>query len=235
MKTIRRIFKYTALTLVALIVIGWSWLRLTDASAADLGALKRGDIVFQVSGSGQSLAIMLASKSLYSHVGIVDVDENGTRLVLEAVGPTKATPLEEWVRRGKGQRLAAYRLEGLTDAQAMAVAQAARKHFGKPYDLFFFSDEDTLYCSELVYLAFKSAINIELGQYQSIASLDLDNFAARKVIARRWERYPLCSNGQVKDADACLAVIKAQSLITPESVAQDRRLKLVFSNFEPLR
>jgi hypothetical protein len=233
MSRLLKILKTSVLLFAVLGIAAWSWLRLTDAAASDFTAFKRGDVIFQTSGSSQSLAILLASRSAYSHMGIVDFDETGKPVVLEATATTRATPLPEWVARGVGQRIAVYRIPDLTNEQAVKVSAEARKHFGKNYDLFFFGTDDELYCSELVFIAFKAA-GLELGRFQSIGSLDLDNFAARKVIQRRWQRYPLCAEGKAKDFESCLGIIKAQTLITPEAIARDGKLTLVFSNYGPL-
>jgi hypothetical protein len=62
---------------------------------------RNGDIVFQTSRSPQSLAIQLATKSPYSHMGIVYV-QGGAPFVFEAVQPVKLTPLRSWIERGAG-------------------------------------------------------------------------------------------------------------------------------------
>jgi uncharacterized protein YycO len=227
----RRLIRSFVVALVLAALVIWGWLRLTDATAADLKDLKRGDIVFQTSSSNQSLAILLASRSKFSHMGIVDFESDGKAVVLEASATARATPLVEWVRQGVGGRVAVYRMRGLTAEQAEKAAQAARSYFGRKYDLFFFDGDDELYCSEFVFLAFRNGAGVNLGQYQSMGSLDLDNFASRKVIAARWQKYPLCANGKAPDLDACLAVIRQQRLITPASIAGDPNLELVFSNY----
>jgi uncharacterized protein YycO len=232
MSRIKKFLKYLATAILVIVITGWSWLRLTDAEAADLKDLKRGDIIFQTSNSSQSLAILLASKSAYSHMGLIDFDKDGAPVVLEATATTRSTPLPDWVARGVGKRIAVYRVTGLTDQQANQAAAEARTHFGKGYDLFFFNGDAQLYCSELVWLAFKAA-GVELGKFQSVGTLDLDNFAARKVIGRRWQRYPLCADGKEKDFESCLRVIKSQTLITPEAIAVDGKLELIYSNYAP--
>jgi hypothetical protein len=228
---IKKIFRTVVFIVAVTALAAWGWLRLTDATAADLKDLKRGDIVFQTSSSNQSLAILLASRSKFSHMGIVDFESDGKAVVLEASATARATPLASWVKRGVGGRVAAYRMRGLTAEQAGKAAQAARSYFGRKYDLFFFDGDDELYCSEFVFLAFRNGAGLNLGQYQSVGSLDLDNFASRKVIAARWQKYPLCSNGKASDVEACLAIIREQRLITPVSIAEDKALELVFSNY----
>jgi hypothetical protein len=61
---------------------------------------RNGDIVFQTSRSSQSLAIQLATKSPYSHMGIVYIRE-GRPMVFEAIQPVTLTPLGEWIARGE--------------------------------------------------------------------------------------------------------------------------------------
>ncbi len=231
-----RILHFSSRSLAALAVATlafWLLLRATDATADDFGSFRRGDIIFQTTGDGQSLAILLASKSLYTHVGIVDVDRTGRMVVLEAISTTRETPLQDWIDRGIGKRIAVYRIDGLTDAQAETVTQTARTHFGKAYDPYFFSSEDQLYCSELVHIAFRDGIDLRLGAWQQVGSLDIDNKAARGLIEQRWQSYPLCKDGQVGDADACMAVLREQPLITPQALADDERVRLVYSNYAP--
>ena len=205
----------------------------TDAAADDVSGFRPGDIIFQTTDDGQSLAILLASKSRYTHVGIIDVDDAGRMVVLEAISTTRETPLQDWIDRGIGQRIAVYRLDGLTEPQAKAVTQAARTHFGKAYDPFFFASEDQLYCSELVHVAFRDGIDLRLGAWQQIGSLDIDNSAARGLIEQRWNSYPLCRDGQVGDVDACMTVLREQHLITPQALADDDRVRLIYTNYAP--
>lgn len=226
----RTLFSLAVLfALTGLLLAGW--LKATAATPDGIPLLRTGDIVFQTSRSSQSLAIMLASKSPLSHMGIVDMEAAGGPTVVEATATTRETPLADWIERGLGGRLEVMRLRDIAPEHARAVIAAARSHLGKPYDLFFRSTRDELYCSELVDYAFHDGINVSLGRYQTLASLDLDNFAARKVIERRWQKHPDCSNAKAASAAACLAILKQQSLITPQSIAEDPRLQLIYSNY----
>lgn len=230
-KTILKIsFRVSALLLViAALLVGW--LRVTAATADGLPPLKTGDLVFQTSRSNQSIAIMLASKSLYSHMGIVEVLPSGKMVVLEAIATVRETPLADWVARGGGGRLLIKRLDGLTDTQTNAIAAAARLHFGKPYDMFFMDGDDAIYCSELADLAFREGAGLAIGKSQRVAELDVDNIAARKLIAARWQKHPSCAKGQAANFEACHAILLEQKLVTPASIAEDGRFKTVFSNY----
>jgi hypothetical protein len=203
------------------------------AFAQDLPPLKRGDVIFQNSRSAQSLAILLATDSPFTHVGIVDFDDDGTPVVLEAVKTTRATPLADWVAQGTDGEVAVYRMAGLTDAQALAVTRAARGHLGKGYDPYFYRSEDALYCSELVHVAFRDGIGVALGREQRLGELNLDSAAARGLIEARWQAHPACAGGKADSADSCLALIQDEPLVTPQSVAEDARLRRVYTSFDP--
>jgi hypothetical protein len=66
-----------------------------------LDSLMEGDILFQISTSGQGKAIQLATKSPYSHCGIL-FKENKEWMVYEGIQPVKKTILSEWINRGDG-------------------------------------------------------------------------------------------------------------------------------------
>src|SRR5437016_5576428 len=72
--------------------------------------LKEGDIVFQTSLSAQSKAIQLATKSKYSHMGIIS-KETSKDYVYEAAQVVKLTPLEVWIQRGEGNHYVVKRLK----------------------------------------------------------------------------------------------------------------------------
>ena len=65
------------------------------ARAEDLPDLKRGDVIFQNTQSAQSLAILLATDSPFTHVRIIDLDASGDPVMLEAVRTTRETPLAD--------------------------------------------------------------------------------------------------------------------------------------------
>lgn len=233
----KTILKYAlrAAALVFLLAVALlGWLRATAATIDDLPALKSGDLVFQTSRSNQSIAIMLASKSPYSHMGIVEVLPGGKTVVLEAVATVRETPLADWVARGGGGRLLVKRLEMLSPQQAQAITAAARSHFGKPYDLFFRDGDDAIYCSELADLAYRGGAGLTIGTTQRVGDLDIDNFAARKLIELRWLKHPDCTNGGAASFEQCYAKLLEQKLVTPASVAGDARLVTVFSNYSAL-
>jgi Permuted papain-like amidase enzyme, YaeF/YiiX, C92 family len=234
MKILKRLFFGLFGSIAVLVVTILSWLFFTAVSAADLPPLKNGDIVFHTSRSSQSTAVSFASRSLYSHTGIVELDAKGNAFVEEAVGPVRLTSIEDWLQDGIGGRIMIKRLEGLQPQQAKDILSAAHKYDGLPYDIFFLPDKEHIYCSELVRLAFEEGANIKVGKIQTVRELDIDGFLAQKLIKSRWARHPLCQTAG-ETFETCYPKILNQTLVTPASIAGDPRMKTIFSNYGMLK
>lgn len=231
MKTLRRaIFVCVGVFLLISILVQASFF-ITRPDLRKMPTLKDGDIVFQTSDSNQSLAIILASKSLYSHVGLVRFDANKSPIVIEAAHIVKETPLHEWMARGIGQRVLIKRIPDLTERQLQGALSWAKRQEGKPYDFYFLPSYDAFYCSELTQGAFEEGSSITLGKMEVIGNLHLDSRPVRALIEKRWKNYPPCRDTKISDFDSCLDVIKKQTLITPASIAADARLNTVYSNY----
>lgn len=147
---------------------------------------RTGDIVFHTSTSAQSAAIQAATRSAYSHVGVV-VHDKGQPKVLEAVEPVKLTSLQAWLKRGKGQHYVIKRLKQPLAASAAAQMELDAKRFiGKPYDLTFEWSDDRIYCSELVWKLYKGSAGIELTSLSQLKSFDLTSPAVRSKLKERY-------------------------------------------------
>jgi len=130
-------------------------------------------------------AIEGASKSPYSHCGIV-VERNGTWFVLEANGPgVYEMKLDKWLRQGRKEAFAAYRFDPKYDAKIDTVVAAARKRIGKPYDIHYEFDERKIYCSELIFMAFHEATGEHLGKVRKLGDLD---WKPHEAVIRQIER-----------------------------------------------
>lgn len=147
-----------------------------------------GDIIFQTSKSSQSQAIQAATHSKYSHMGVL-FQQGGSWYVYEAVGPVKSTPLNEWIARGSGKHCTVMRLkipDSLSPSQLKRLKDEGLKYKGKPYDQYFCWSNEKIYCSELVWKMYKSALGIEIGKLSTLGSFDL---TAPEVKAKLKERY----------------------------------------------
>lgn len=202
-----------------------------NTADADLPPLKTGDIVFQNTSNAAQQAIMLASGTEYTHVGLVEMDAKGRAHVIEAVGPVRVVPLDTWIRGGSGERVTIKRVKDLSEEDARAAVKRARAYLGLPYDHFFYETRDQIYCSELIYAAFKEGPSIDVGTVERMGDLNIDTPAARKLIQQRWKAHPLCKTKGAKTFDACYDLIVAQTVVTPASIARDPKMETVFSNF----
>lgn len=218
--------KKPAIALAVIVSLCAAWLVATMHPA--LPPLKDGDLLFQTTTSSQTAAIIMASASLYTHVGIVKHEGEKT-LVIEATSKVEETPLDLWLSRGVLQRVSVYRDDGLTDAQAHAMIAAAKKYYGRPYDFFFSFDNDAIYCSELPYLAFRDA-GVPMGTAQKIKDLNADNWLVREIIEKRWRHYDACT-ARGYDFRQCYDFIMNQPLITPAALARDAKLREIYSNY----
>lgn len=164
----------------------WLWL----LASAHAYTPVSGDIVFHTSTSAQSVAVQAATKSPYSHMGVV-LWHGGKPMVLEAVQPVKYTELKVWLDRGKGRHYVIKRLKApLPAAEASQMAIEARKYVGKPYDLTFEWSDERIYCSELVWKLYKEAAGIELAPLAKLGSFDLEAPAVKAKLKERYGHHP---------------------------------------------
>lgn len=190
--------------------------------------LQSGDIIFQTSNSRQSYAIIWASKSLYSHVGIVEIDGQ-KKYVIEAISKVSRTPLDVWIKRGRLGRYSVFRYMNLETKRRQKIVDQAKAYLGRGYDIFFTSRNKEIYCSELVELAFENA-GLEVGKKQKVKELDVNNVVVRKLVESRWRTHPLCKTG-IKKFDDCWNLILEDKLVTPDSIATDGHLEKIWSNY----
>ncbi len=158
-------------------------------TTATISEFQNGDIIFQTSRSSQSKAIQLATKSKYSHMGII-YQADGQYYVYEAVQPVKLTKLNDWIRRGENSHYVVKRLkdskEILTDENIKRMKDLGEKFKGKNYDIYFEWSDDKIYCSELVWKIYKEALNIEIGDLQELREFDLTSDIVKNKMKERY-------------------------------------------------
>ncbi len=151
--------------------------------------IKNGDLIFQTSLSGQSKAIQLATKSKYSHCGII-FKQGDNYFVFEAVQPVKQTPLDKWIARGQDGKFVIKRLKNaeqiLTPSTLAKMKQVGDQFDGKNYDLTFEWSDDKIYCSELIWKIYQRATGIEIGKLEKLSDFDLTNEAVKKKMKERY-------------------------------------------------
>lgn len=148
-----------------------------------------GDIIFQSTSGGQGRAIQIATRSKYSHCGIIFI-KDGKPYVYEAVQPVKITPLNKFIARGDDGH---YVIKRLKDADKVLTPQALKnmkveseKFIGKDYDIYFGWKDNEIYCSELVWKVYKRGAGTEIGTLQKLRSFDLSHDIVKMKLTERY-------------------------------------------------
>lgn len=157
---------------IAFIILGCAF-ALSGCSSRPSGySPKEGDVVFQSLPRNPLVdAIEGATHSRYSHCGLI-VWRDGEWRVLEAIGPVQETRLSSWIKQGRGGEFAAYRFEEELSARIPEIISAARRYLGREYDIHYRFDNDEIYCSELILLAFREVVGRDLGKVVRLGDLD---------------------------------------------------------------
>ncbi len=151
---------------------------------------KEGDIIFQTSKSLQSQAIQIATKSKFSHVGII-MKYYGKLVVLEAVQPVKITPIKDFIAYGEGKSYSLKRLKQrellLTKKSIEKMRSLGKDWIGKDYDIAFDWSDNKLYCSELVWKIYQRGCGIEIGKLKKLKDYDLSHPIVKQAIEQRYK------------------------------------------------
>ena len=173
-----------------------------------------GDILFQALPKGVDLveAIEGVTGSNYSHCGVVVKDESGNWQVFESIKLVGSVSLESWTNRGRGRKFAAYRLKGENATEIPKFLAALPKFSLRPYDVRYRMDDDFIYCSELIYKAYRDATNKPLGKLIRLGDLNWRPYVAT---IRKYEGGPPPLE---------------REMITPIDLSKAPQLKKVFDN-----
>ena len=178
-----------------------------------LGASKReswdyldGDVIFQTSRSSQSQAIQLATKSSYSHVGMI-VIRDGRPWVFEAVGPVKLTPLASWIARGINRDFVVKRLSdrSVITPKKKAMRAWIQKMLGRRYDWGFRWTNQRMYCSELIWKLYEDVFDVRLAKLKALRTFNTHHPVVKRRLQKRYgKKIPwnerMVSPGQLFDS-----------------------------------
>lgn len=150
--------------------------------------LKSGDIIFIINPAGQGKAIQLATKSKYTHVGIVFI-EDGKPYVYHAVEPVSKSTLSEFIAMSEDGTYSIKRLKDqslLTDKILKQMNAEANLKLGIHYDLGFNWSDEELYCSEYVWKLYDHSLKIEIGKLRPLKEFDLSHPKVQYIMKERY-------------------------------------------------
>jgi len=174
--------------------------------------IKSGDFIFQHLPGPLTEMIADVTKSPYSHCGII-VEKKGGFAVLEAIGPVKETPINEWIARGVGDRFTIVRLKDPYHTFIPQIINRAYRLSGRPYDIQYEWDDKKIYCSELIYKAVQQGAGLCLARFVRLGELN-------------WHRY---ENLIRRIAGGVLPLDRL--MITPEGLAESNEVYTIYSSF----
>lgn len=184
-----------------------------EPKAAAVYTPKEGDFIFQSLPHGPLVdAIETATASPYSHCGIV-MKKDGKWVVIEAYDGVEYTPLNEWIERGRDEKITVFRDAKLTQDQIEKMIKAAEVFVGREYDIKYEMSDEKLYCSELIYKAYKTATGRTVGKIEKLGDL---NWKPIESVIRvlEWGGLPL-----------------EREMVTPASLTTSTDLTLIHSNY----
>lgn len=151
--------------------------------------LMEGDIIFHESDSDQARAIKFATKSRYTHAGIIFKYQNEYK-VLEAVEPVKITPISSFVKRGRNGHYVIKRLKDrenvLTDEKIDQMKKYGNSLLGKHYDIYFGWDDNLIYCTELIWKLYNLYTGKKLGELKTLKDFDLSSSIVQYLMKKRY-------------------------------------------------
>jgi hypothetical protein len=177
------------------------------------GEFREGDVMVQHLDTTLCSVIRGVTGSEYTHCGIL-VNREGKPHVLEAVTPVvRYTPLQDWLNQGWKGYYAHFRPKEISDAKIATAVAEAKKLLGKPYDLQYMLTDERIYCSELIYKAYRRGAGVEIGRQQRLGDFNWKQHEAF-IRALAGGELPL-----------------ERKLVTPVSVATSPHLSLVATTF----
>ena len=158
------------------------------------------------------LAIEGVTRSPYSHCGVVG-QKDGQWVVYESIGKVRITSLKEFLFRGRDGGFVAYRLREKCREHVPKMLACCENYLGRPYDYRYQLDDESIYCSELIYKSFRDATDgQQLGELRKFGEMN-------------WRPYETLIR-QIEGGDVPIN----REMITPRDLARAKQLEPVFSH-----
>ena len=217
----RRALYYIIIAVGLLLIPRWipnsyAWTILKSKTVDYTGHIdiQPGDLIFQHLPGPLGKMVADVTHSPFSHCGII-VREGQDFFVLEAIGPVKLTPLQQWISYGVKDRFAVLRLKPRYQSDIPNIIRAALRYAGRPYDIRFEWDDRKIYCSELIYKAVAQGAGLKLAEFAALGDMD-------------WQPYE-----KTIRAIAGGSLPLERKMITPQALLESDKLHTIYSNFPP--
>jgi hypothetical protein len=175
----------------ALILIFLLGIHLPSWSSVSSLGVQEGDVIFHESQSSQSEALKEITGSRWTHTGII-LKHQGQWYVAEAARGVEMTPLMQFISRGKNRDFIIKRVREnlvlLHQENLNKLKMALLPFAGVAYDFWFEWSDEKIYCSELVWKAYKNAFNLELATPERFKDFPLNGPWAQRLILDRYTR-----------------------------------------------
>ena len=203
------------LLLLALLFLTLKGFQLKKGSEDFSKIAKTGDLIFQTQVGWMSpLAIQVATLSPYSHVGVVAV-EGKEVYVYEASAKVQKVKIQNFINRvDTGSRFVIYRHKSVDARRSRKVISYAKASLGKNYDTHLSWSNSRMYCSELVYKAYKYA-GYDLESERKIGNMKFALLVSN-LIPHIYE------NNKFNMSD---------KVVAPSHLSRDRNFEKVFQNW----
>lgn len=135
--------------------------------------LREGDIIFTAIPHFLFKRVAAGTGSKTSHVGILLKDAQGKWIVAESAVPkTQYVSLESFIRRSENHWHCVRRVKKqLTVDDIEALKWACHSRMGRWYHLGFKFHSKRQFCSKFVYEVYQEALDMEIGQLQTLQEL----------------------------------------------------------------
>jgi uncharacterized protein YycO len=172
-----------------------------------------GDIIFNQTRGELSERIAAVTGSRLTHCGLIFVEEDKI-YVIEASETVRIVPVEKWVQSGVDKKFALLRDGSLTQQQKEQIVREGKRFLERPYDFKFQLDDEEIYCSELVYKAYKNGADIILEHPKRLKDL---NYRGHEEYIRS-----ITPGGELK---------LEREVITPLQIYKSRKLVKIYDDF----
>lgn len=172
-QTSRRLVLCLIVLPVLFVILIFGWLFLRPHVWYWTYSPREGDVLFQSLPHGAlTNAIEGSTHSPWSHCGIV-ARANDEWIVYEAYGQVQSVPLKEFWSRSRDFQFAVYRFTDECSDRIPAVLETVEKNYiGLPYDAKYELDDEKIYCSELIYKAFRDVTGETMGTLDRLGDLN---------------------------------------------------------------